>query len=128
MTIAVKPKEAKPIGVPGLPRPQRPAHVIRSDQEAIEVAKALAKDFAATASERDRARAKPIAELDAFSQSGLWSINVPKAFGGPEVSYVDLRQGDRDHLGRRSEHRPDSAEPSRRRRRDPHRLGAEAAT
>ncbi len=90
MTIAVKPKEAKPIGVPGLPRPQRPAHVVRSDQEAIEVAKALAKDFAATASERDRARAKPIAELDAFSQSGLWSINVPKAFGGPEVSYVTL--------------------------------------
>src|SRR6202161_3454860 len=90
MTIAVKPKEAKPIGVPGVPRPRRPPHIIRSDQEAIEVAKALAKDFAATASERDRARAKPIAELDAFSQSGLWSINVPKAFGGPEVSYVTL--------------------------------------
>jgi SfnB family sulfur acquisition oxidoreductase len=90
MTIAVKPKEAKPIGVPGVPRPQRPAHVIRSDQEAVEVAKALAKDFAATASERDRVRAKPIAELDAFSQSGLWSINVPKALGGPQVSYVTL--------------------------------------
>jgi SfnB family sulfur acquisition oxidoreductase len=28
--------------------------------------------------------------LDAFSQSGLWSINVPKAFGGPELSYVTL--------------------------------------
>jgi SfnB family sulfur acquisition oxidoreductase len=90
MTIAVKPKEAKPIGAPGVPRPQRPAHVIRSDQEAVEVAKALAKDFAATASERDRVRAKPIAELDAFSQSGLWSINVPKALGGPQVSYVTL--------------------------------------
>jgi SfnB family sulfur acquisition oxidoreductase len=90
MTIAVKPKEAKPIGVPSLPRPPRPAHVIRSDQEAIELANALAKDFAATASERDRNRTKPIAELDAFSQSGLWSINVPKVFGGPEVSYVTL--------------------------------------
>jgi SfnB family sulfur acquisition oxidoreductase len=90
MTIAVKPKEAKPIGVPGLPRSSRPAHVIRSDREAIEVADALAKDFAATASERDRNRSKPIAELDTFSQSGLWSINVPKAFGGPEVSYVTL--------------------------------------
>src|SRR4029079_2743269 len=30
------------------------------------------------------------AELDAFSQSGLWSINVPKEFGGPEVSYATL--------------------------------------
>ena len=90
MTIAVNPKDAKPLGVPGLPRPQRPAHVIRSEREAVEVAQTLAKGFAASASERDRTRAKPIAELDAFSQSGLWSINVPKAFGGPEVSYAVL--------------------------------------
>jgi hypothetical protein len=76
MTIVVKPKEAQPIGVPGLPRPTRAAHVIGSDHEAIEVAKTLAKNFAVTASERDRNRTKPIAELDAFSQSGLWSINV----------------------------------------------------
>jgi SfnB family sulfur acquisition oxidoreductase len=90
MTIALVPKTAKPVGVPGLSRPERPAHVIASEQEAIEVAGALAKDFAASASERDRTRAKPIAELDAFSQSGLWSINVPKAFGGPELSYAVL--------------------------------------
>jgi SfnB family sulfur acquisition oxidoreductase len=90
MTIAVVPKTSRPVGVPGLPRPQRPAHVIASEQEALDVAEALAKDFAATASERDRTRAKPVAELDAFSQSGLWSINVPKAFGGPEVSYAVL--------------------------------------
>jgi SfnB family sulfur acquisition oxidoreductase len=90
MTIAVNPKDAKPVGVPGLPRPQRPAHIIRSEREAVEVAETLAKDFAASASERDRTRAKPITELDAFSQSGLWSINVPKAFGGPEVSYAVL--------------------------------------
>jgi SfnB family sulfur acquisition oxidoreductase len=87
MTIALNPKDAKPIGVAGPPRPQQPAHVIRSEREAIDIAEALAKDFAATASDRDRTRAKPIAELDAFSQSGLWSINVPKKFGGPEVSY-----------------------------------------
>jgi SfnB family sulfur acquisition oxidoreductase len=90
MTIAVVPKTSKPIGVPGLPRPPRPAHIITSEQEALDVAEALARDFAASASERDRTRAKPIAELDAFSQSGLWSINVPKAFGGPEVSYAVL--------------------------------------
>ena len=34
----------------------------------------------------------PVAELDRFSQSGLWSINVPKAFGGPELSYVTLNK------------------------------------
>jgi SfnB family sulfur acquisition oxidoreductase len=90
MTIAVNPKDAKPVGAPGLPRPKRPAHVIASEREAIEVAEALAKDFATSASERDRTRAKPIAELDAFSQSGLWSINVPTKFGGPELSYTVL--------------------------------------
>jgi SfnB family sulfur acquisition oxidoreductase len=90
MTIAVKPEETRPAGTPGLPRPSQPAHVIKSDAEAIDVAQALAKDFAVNASERDRNREKPIKEIDAFSQSGLWSINVPKAFGGPEVSYVTL--------------------------------------
>ena len=29
-------------------------------------------------------------ELDAYSQSGLWGINIPKAYGGPEVSYATL--------------------------------------
>ena len=41
---------------------------------------------------RDQTNRRPYAELDAFSQSGLWSINVPKAFGGPEVSYKTLAQ------------------------------------
>ncbi len=76
--------------VPGVRRPLAPAHVIRSDAEAIEIAERLAHDFAAGAATRDRERIWPIAELDAFSQSGLWSINVPKAYGGPELSYVTL--------------------------------------
>lgn len=77
-------------GVPGLPRPSAPAHVIRDDAEAIEVAEALAAEFVKGASERDRLRIWPVVELDRYSQSGLWSINVPKAFGGPEVSYATL--------------------------------------
>ena len=81
---------AAPEGVPGLPKPPEPAHVIRDDAEAIAVAGRLAADFAKGAAERDRTRRWPVAELDAFSQSGLWSINVPKAFGGPELSYVTL--------------------------------------
>ncbi|CCB63379.1 SfnB family sulfur acquisition oxidoreductase [Hyphomicrobium sp. MC1] len=76
--------------VPALPWPTRAAHIIRSDQEAIEIAEDLAAKFAQGASERDRTRRWPVQELDAFSQSGLWSINVPKKFGGPEVSYVTL--------------------------------------
>ncbi|HET9933125.1 MAG TPA: acyl-CoA dehydrogenase family protein, partial [Polyangiaceae bacterium] len=77
-------------GVPAFPKPERPAHVIRSDGEAITIAKELAERFARGAIERDRERKWPIEELDAFSQSGLWSINVPKQFGGPELSYVTL--------------------------------------
>jgi alkylation response protein AidB-like acyl-CoA dehydrogenase len=96
MTIAVSnPLQGAPHpleGVPGLPKPTQPAHVVKTDAEAIEIATALAKFFAEGASRRDRDRAWPVAELDAFSQSGLWSINVPKAFGGPELSYVTLSQ------------------------------------
>ncbi|MBB4063846.1 SfnB family sulfur acquisition oxidoreductase [Gellertiella hungarica] len=76
--------------VPPRPRPSVPAHVISSDQEAIEVAEGLAARFREGAALRDREGLLPIAELDAYSQSGLWSINVPKAYGGPEVSYATL--------------------------------------
>lgn len=92
MNVAIKAQAGSKAGVPGLPRPTEPAHVIRDDAEAIAVAEALAADFAREASERDLERRWPVAELDAFSQSGLWSINVPKAFGGPELSYVTLNK------------------------------------
>lgn len=84
------PDSTAPAGVPGYPRPAQPAHIIQSDEEAIRVAIELAAQFVHSAAERDRDRILPIAELDAFSQSGLWSINVPKRFGGPEVSYATL--------------------------------------
>ncbi len=77
-------------GVPPLPRPLEPAHVIKDDAEAIAVAERLAVEFAKEASERDRQRRLPVPELDLFSQSGLWSINVPRRFGGPDVSYATL--------------------------------------
>jgi len=72
------------------PRPESPAHVIKSDAEAIEIATRLSAEFAKGAALRDREGLLPIDELDAYSQSGLWSLNVPKAFGGPEVSYSTL--------------------------------------
>ena len=74
----------------GPPRPTIPAHIIQDDQEAIEVAHRLAKSFAQEAALRDRERRLPLAELDAFSQSGLWGMTVPKAYGGAEVSYVTV--------------------------------------
>ncbi len=77
-------------GVAGVPRPSEPAYVVRDDAEAIAIAKRLAEEFAVGAAERDARRIWPVAELDRYSQSGLWSLNVPKAFGGPEVSYATL--------------------------------------
>ncbi|RWL38653.1 MAG: SfnB family sulfur acquisition oxidoreductase, partial [Mesorhizobium sp.] len=76
--------------VPPVPRPTTAAHIIKDDAEAIAVAHRLAAEFVKDSSKRDRERIWPVAELDQFSQSGLWSINVPKAFGGPEVSYATL--------------------------------------
>jgi SfnB family sulfur acquisition oxidoreductase len=72
------------------PRPDKPAHIIKSDEEAIEIATRLSAEFAKGAALRDREGLLPLDELDVYSQSGLWSINVPKAFGGPEVSYATL--------------------------------------
>ena len=72
--------------------PQHPAHIIRSDAEAIEVATRLAERFAVEASVRDRERRLPVAELDEFSASGLWGITIPKAYGGAEVSYVTVAE------------------------------------
>ncbi|UNK40166.1 SfnB family sulfur acquisition oxidoreductase (plasmid) [Shinella sp. H4-D48] len=76
--------------VPPRPRPQTPAHVIKSDAEAIEIARRLADEFTAGAALRDREGLLPLAEIDAYSQSGLWGINVPKAYGGAGVSYRTL--------------------------------------
>ncbi|MFL6610473.1 MAG: acyl-CoA dehydrogenase family protein, partial [Pseudomonas sp.] len=74
------------------PAPRRPAHIIRSDAEAIEVAQRVAEDFARESALRDRERRLPWDELERFSESGLWAISVPKAYGGAGVSYVTLSE------------------------------------
>jgi SfnB family sulfur acquisition oxidoreductase len=73
-------------------RPAAPAHVVRTDAEAIDIAKRLAADFARSAVERDRERRLPFEEIEAFSRSGLWGITIPKAYGGAEVSCVTLAE------------------------------------
>jgi SfnB family sulfur acquisition oxidoreductase len=74
------------------PRPTQPAHVIRSDAEAIAVARRLATEFHKESALRDREGLLPLVELDAYSQSGLWGITVPKVFGGAGVSYATLAE------------------------------------
>lgn len=66
------------------------ATVIANDTQALEIAAALAEQFQRDSVLRDRGRRLPLAELDVFSESGLWGISVPKAFGGAGVSNVTL--------------------------------------
>jgi len=73
-----------------VPLPAEPAHVIRDDAEAIEIAQRLATAFARDAALRDREGILPLNELDAFSQSGLWAMAIPKIYGGAGVSWVTV--------------------------------------
>jgi SfnB family sulfur acquisition oxidoreductase len=66
------------------------AAVITSDAQALQLAGELAAHFRTDSALRDRERRLPHAELDLFSQSGLWGISVPKAHGGAGVSNVTL--------------------------------------
>jgi SfnB family sulfur acquisition oxidoreductase len=76
-------------------------HVIESDAEAIATARELAAGFADGAAKRDAERILPRGEVQALSDSGLLSIRVPAAYGGPGVSartvgevFTELSAGD----------------------------------
>ena len=66
------------------------AHVIQSDSEALEIATQLSQQFKQNAVERDANRNLPFTEIEAYSQSGLWAITVPKQYGGAEVSSLTV--------------------------------------
>lgn len=87
-----RPRVNSPEPFTARPRPATPAHIIRSDAEAIEVARRLATDFIQEAALRDREGLLPVGEIDTYSQSGLWGISVPKEYGGPGVSYATLAE------------------------------------
>jgi SfnB family sulfur acquisition oxidoreductase len=66
------------------------ARIITSDDEAITVASELAESFALNAASRDRERSLPFEEIDAYSNSGLWAVTIPREYGGAGVSYKTL--------------------------------------
>lgn len=70
--------------------PDTPALRLQTEDEAIQVAKKLAAQFLNGAAERDREGYLPIDELNAYSQSGLWGLTVPKAYGGLGASYSTI--------------------------------------
>lgn len=72
--------------------PLLPAKVLRNDDEALQAAHALAQTARQQAADRDKERRLPWSELQQFSQSGLGSILIPKAFGGPQVSFATVSE------------------------------------
>lgn len=87
---AQRPRVNSPEPFAPRPHPSTAAHVIRSEAEAIEIAERLRDQFGQEAGLRDREGYLPIDELNAYSQSGLWGINVPKAYGGLGASYATV--------------------------------------
>ncbi|PYC27738.1 SfnB family sulfur acquisition oxidoreductase [Pseudomonas mosselii] len=69
-----------------------PATVLRNDEEALQAARELAEVARQQAAKRDQQRKLPWAEIEQFTRSGLGSISVPKAFGGPEVSFSTIAE------------------------------------
>ena len=64
------------------------AYLIKSDQEALEIAYRFANQIETESAERDKNRRLPLQEIELFSKSGLWGITVPKLYGGAGVSAV----------------------------------------
>lgn len=78
--------------VPPCPLPAHPAKTIADHAEAVSVAKKMAAEFAEEAALRDREGYLPVDEIERYSQSGLWAITVPKAYGGPGLTFVTVTE------------------------------------
>ncbi|WP_442771898.1 SfnB family sulfur acquisition oxidoreductase [Paenirhodobacter enshiensis] len=70
--------------------PQAPPRPIVTEEDALNAARALAADWAPTAAQRDAERLLPWDQIEAFTRSGLGTITVPRAYGGPGLSFVTL--------------------------------------
>ncbi len=67
-------------------------HVIRSDAEAIEVARRFSQELAQGASARDQAGTVPYDAIRSLAETGLLGITVPRAYGGADVSAETLAE------------------------------------
>ncbi|MFJ4141912.1 SfnB family sulfur acquisition oxidoreductase [Pseudomonas sp. NPDC089734] len=69
-----------------------PAKVLHTDAQAIAAARELAGIARLNAARRDQGRKLPWSEIEQFTRNGLGSISIPKAYGGPQVSFVTLAE------------------------------------
>ena len=72
--------------------PLRPAKILSTDEQAINAARALAAEARRSAAQRDSQRQLPWQAIEQFTQSGLGSISIPRAYGGPQVSFVTIAE------------------------------------
>ena len=68
------------------------AHILRTDNEALEAARKLAASAREHAGKRDQQRKLPWSLVEEFTRSGLGSISIAREFGGPQVSFVTLAE------------------------------------
>ncbi|GMK45919.1 hypothetical protein PghCCS26_30470 [Paenibacillus glycanilyticus] len=91
-----KPKELSPYALTDLPQhffaDRQPARVLKTEKEALEAASRFAESVKAGASERDRERRLPLAELRELSESGLLGVTVPQSYGGAGVTVAVLTE------------------------------------
>ena len=94
MSVSLARREAVDTATPFVDLPlRRPvAKIIRSNAEALAVARDVAQTIAADGVLRDRERRLPWSELDLLSEAGLLAITVPKTFGGAGVSAGTLAE------------------------------------
>ncbi|XXE59581.1 SfnB family sulfur acquisition oxidoreductase [Pseudomonas sp. R1-18] len=72
--------------------PLLPAPVLKNDAQAIAAAHELAALARVNAARRDQQRSLPWAEIEQFTRSGLGSISIPKAYGGPGLSFATVAE------------------------------------
>jgi SfnB family sulfur acquisition oxidoreductase len=86
--LRVAPAAAQPDSAP----PVFAAEILQNDAQAIAAAHQLADHARLQASQRDAERLLPWSEIERFTQSGLGSISIPHAYGGPQVSFVTIAE------------------------------------
>lgn len=69
-----------------------PATVLQNDAQALQAARELANTARQQAARRDQQRKLPWTEIEQFTRGGLGSISIPKAHGGPEVSFETIAE------------------------------------
>lgn len=75
---------------PHVPPPRSRPPVLSSPDAALAAARHFSAEVTRDAARRDRMRLLPWDEIEAFSQTGLWTLNVPRAYGGPGLPYTTI--------------------------------------